>query len=247
VIRLKFNTLRVAMYAATTLWILFASALYICEHKDHWNEIDPVPLYGCTGDCTMSDRFQNFFDSMIYTGIHLTGDYPIITYTWPARFVNFFMVIAAVGVVSIPSGVMASGFVEILQSKKKMRLGEQPRVMGGVAGDDWYEISYRELEGVQAPPSPFGTTVDKWQIAVNEYLNGKEVEEGRNKWTKWSFSGRVFIFTVIIANVIVVLAESVPRIDKAVGNEPGNFFDRFEVFSVMVFAVGMCGDCRRMR
>lgn len=247
VIRLKFNTLRVAMYAAITLWILFASALYICEHKDHWNEMDPDPLYGCTEDCTMSDRFQNFFDSMIYTGIHLTGDFPIITYSWPARFVLFLVVIAAVGVVTIPSGVIASGFVEILQSKKKMRLGGQPRVVGGVAGDDWYEISYRELEGVQPPSSPFGTTVDKWQIAVNEFLNGKETEVGRNRWTKWSFAGRVFIFTVIITNVIAVLAESVPTIDKAVGNEAGNFFDRFEFFSVMVFAVGTCGYGRHRR
>jgi hypothetical protein len=32
------------------------------------------------------------------------------------------------------------------------------------------------------------------------------------------------------------VAESIPTIDKAVGNDPGNFFDRFEALSVMVFA-----------
>lgn len=235
-VRLKFNTLRVACYAAITLWILFASALFFCEHKDYRNEIDPVPFYGCDEDCTMSDRFQNFFDSMVYTGIHLTGDYPIITYSWPARFVNFFMVIAAVGVVSIPSGVIASGFVEIVQSKNKKRRGEAIGIVGGVAGDDWYEISYRELEGVEPPPSPLGETVDRWQIAVNEFLNGKQTDEGHHEFTNSSFAVRVFIFTIIIANVIAVLAESVPTIDKAVGNDPGNFFDRFEFLSVMVFA-----------
>jgi hypothetical protein len=46
----------------------------------------------------------------------------------------------------------------------------------------------------------------------------------------------VFIFTVIIANIVAVMLESVPSIDKAVGNDPGNFFDVFEAFSVMVFA-----------
>lgn len=74
VIRLKFKTLRVAFYAAVTLWILFAAAMFLCEHKDSSNSIDPVPQYGCDENCTMADRFQNFFDSLIYTGIHLTGD-----------------------------------------------------------------------------------------------------------------------------------------------------------------------------
>ena len=236
VIRLKLNTLKVALFAATTLWILFTAAIFLCEHKDYRNEIDPVPLYGCDDDCSMSDRFQNYFDSMVYTGIHLTGDYPITTYTWPARFVNFFMVIAAVGVVSIPSGVIANGFVQIVQSKNKRRRGEEPTIVGGIAGDDWYEISYRELEGVEPPPSPWGATVDRWQIAVNRFLNGTSTGGGHHVWTKTALAGRVFIFAVIIANVLAVLAESIPTIDKAVGNEPGNFFDRFEFFSVMVFA-----------
>jgi hypothetical protein len=74
VIRLKFNQLRVAFYAAVTLWILFAAIMFDFEHGDYENEIDPVPLYGCDENCTMVDRFQNFFDSMVYTGIHLTGD-----------------------------------------------------------------------------------------------------------------------------------------------------------------------------
>jgi hypothetical protein len=75
VLRLKFEPLRVAFYAAVTLWILFAAALYLCEHTDYSNGIDAVPRYGCDDDCTMVDRFQNFFDSMFYTGIHLTGEY----------------------------------------------------------------------------------------------------------------------------------------------------------------------------
>jgi len=145
------------------------------------------------------------------------------------------MVIAAVGVVSIPSGLIASGFVEIVQSKNKARRGEtHPQ---GRAGDDWYEIRYRELEGEEPPLSRFGPKVDRWQYAVNEFLNGKEGEHGHAKWTRASFAGRIFIFTVIIANVVAVLVESVPRYDKWVGNQPGNFFDSFEAFSVMVFAV----------
>lgn len=236
VIRLKFSSLRVAFYAAMTLWILFAALIFVCEHDDTINDIDPVPLYGCDSDCTMKDRFQNYFDSMVYTGIHLTGDYPIITYTWPARFVNFFMVIAAVGVVSIPSGLIASGFVEIVQSKNKAkrRRGETPV---GRAGDDWYEHSYRELDGVDPPNSRFGPRIDAWQISVNEFLNGKQGPDGHTQWTTFSYASRVFMFTVIVSNVLAVILESIPRIDRAVGNQTGNLFDVFEAFSVMVFAL----------
>lgn len=207
--------------------------LFLCEHNDGQNDIDPVPKYLCDEDCTMLNRFQNFFDSMVYTGIHLTGDYPITTYTWPARVVNFFMVIAAVGVVSIPSGLIASGFVEIVQSKNSARRGEAPH---GRAGDDWYEHRYRELEGVDPPPSKCGPKVDAWQVWVNQFLNGEEGDDGHTKWTTHGYVCRVFIFTVIIANVAAVLLESIPWIDKAVGNQAGNFFDVFEMFSVMVFA-----------
>ena len=239
VIRLKFNALKVAFFAAVTLWIIFAALMYLFEYDDTTNDIDPVPLYGCASDCTMYDRFQNFFDSMVYIGIHMTGDYPIITYTWPARFVNFFMVIAAVGVVSIPSALIASGFVDIVQSKTKARQAQTGQVapVSAMAGDDWYEHAYRDLEGVAPPPSRWGSKVDAWQVAVNEFLNGKEDENGHAHFTSWSRASRIFIFTVIITNIIAVLAESVPSIDKAVGNEPGNFFDVFEAFSVLVFAV----------
>lgn len=217
-----------------TLWALFASAMFLCEHEDTYNGIDPVPKYGCDDNCTMSDRFQNYFDSMYYTGIHLTGDYPITTYTWPARFICFFMVIAAVGVVSIPSALIASGFVEIVKTRN--RSNQNASIPGAQAGDDWYEVQYRALADTEPTPSRFGPTVDAWQIAVNEYLNGKITSNGHHEWTTIAYSARIFIFFIINANVVAVLLESIPTIDKRIGNKPGNFFDVFEFFSVMIFA-----------
>eukprot|EP00978_Attheya_sp_CCMP212_P005123 scaffold11316_cov60-Attheya_sp.AAC.6 len=239
VIRLKRRSLLITGFAAGTMWIIFASLLYLGEHEDTSNEIDPVPSYGCASDCTMSDRFQSYFDSLIYTGIHLTGDYPIITYDSFSRVVCFIMVIAAVGVVSVPSGLIASGFAEIVQSKMKAKHGgEEPITMaGGDAGDDWYEFRYRELEGQEPPPSRFGPKVDTWQNAVNIFLNGQEDPvTGKTIHTNKSFVGRVFIFTVIITNVLAVIFESIPEVDKAVGNQAGNFFDVFEMWSVLIFA-----------
>ena len=236
VFRLKKNALIVAGFAAGTLWVIFTGAIYLTEHKDHWNGIDDVPVYGCDSDCTMMDRFQNFFDSAVYVGVHLTGDYPIITYTWAARFINVFMVIAAVGVVSVPSGLLASGFVDIVQSKAKARRGSLPEPTGN-PGDDWYEYSLRQLQGTDPPNSRFGPTVDRWQYAVNEFLNGKEEANGHVSFHRWSRAFRDFMFTIIVLNVLAVLLESIPEIDRAVGNERGNFFDRFETFSVWWFAL----------
>jgi len=175
----------------------------------------------------------------------LTGDYPIIEYTWPSRFINFFMVIAAVGVVSIPSALIATGFVEIVQSKIKVRnardQGGTSAPTTGFAGDDWYEVAYRELENVEPPASTWGPGVDKLQVMVHEFLNGKEDESRNVHYTLLSSVSRAFIFIVIILNIVAVLLESIPTIDKQVGNEQGNFFDVFEIFSVMVFAAEYAG------
>lgn len=79
--------------------------------------MDNLPLYGCVEICTMSDCYEKNFKSFPLTGIRLPGDFPIVEYDGVGRIVCFFMVIAAVGIVSIPSGVIASGFADIVQSQ----------------------------------------------------------------------------------------------------------------------------------
>ena len=173
----------------------------------------------------------------------MTGDYPITTYDWPAKFVNFFMVIAATGVVSVPSGLIAGGFMDVVNSKKrkakKARENNDATLHpDAVEGDDWYEEQYRALEGIDPPLSRWGPTMDKYQLAVNEFLNGtKDPATGHTTYTHFALFGRVFIFTVIIGNILAVLIESIPQVDKAVGNDPGNFFDTFEAFSIAVFTL----------
>ena len=96
----------------------------------------------------MLDRFQTFFDNIVNTGVHSTGDYLIITYSWLAWLVNFiargqlhctrsasfpFPVVS----LRVASGLVASGLVETVQSKNKKRRGPAT-----INGDDWYEISY---------------------------------------------------------------------------------------------------------
>lgn len=237
VFRLKRDMLVVTGYAAASLWFLFTAVLYVSEYRDESNSIDAVPVYGCDDDCTMMDRFRTYMDSLVYTVIHLTGDYPIITYNAWSRVICFFMVIAAVGVVSIPSGLVANGFAQIVQTTSRKKHGEQIPT-GGNAGDDWYEIRLRELENEPAPASRFGSTVDRWQVEVNEFLNGEvDPRTGKESHTCQSISFRVFMMTLIIANVIAVLLETIPDIDRAIGNQKGNLFDAFESISIFFFSL----------
>ena len=108
--------------------------------------------------------------------------------------------------------------------------------------DDWYEVRYRSLEGTEAPIS-LGM-IDELQVAVDRFLNGQKavtmVNGGgtyqRIEFGYWASRSRIFIFVVIVLNIVAVILESIPKIDKYVGNERGNFFDTFELFSVLVFA-----------
>lgn len=69
VFRLKRQALVVTCFAAMSLWVIFSGILYLTEYQDDLNEIDEVPVYGCDEDCTMMDRFSNYFASAIYTGM----------------------------------------------------------------------------------------------------------------------------------------------------------------------------------
>lgn len=238
VFRLKKKVLMVACYAAVTLWLLYAAALYIVERNDQSIGIDPLPLYGCADEeCYMSDRYNSYFNSIPLTGIHLTGDFPVIEYCGAARVILFFLVFVAVGVVSIPSGVIASGFAQIVQSKTKGTNRTQADGEAG-AGDDWYDIKYRQLATVPTPSSVFGPGVDSLQMKAKEYLDGKVDEKtGLVSRTHFSSIGRHLFFSLIIANIVAVILESVPEIDKSIGNSAGNLFDVFESWSVFFFTI----------
>ena len=109
----------------------------------------------------------------------------------------------------------------------------------GNAGDDWFDIQYRQLESQPPPPSPLGPDVDALQIKVKEYLDGRVDETtGEVSRTQFSKIGRLGYFTLIIANVFAVILESIPEIDRAVGNSEGNLFDVFEAWSVLFFTIG---------
>ena len=65
-----------ASYVGATVWFIAAFLLSLTER---WNPDEPE----------MRERFRSTLTSMPYTLVHLTGDYPLVDYTVPAKCVHF--------------------------------------------------------------------------------------------------------------------------------------------------------------
>lgn len=119
VIRKQAHGLVVAGFATIVLWITFATLLYITEHGNTEDFGDDHP---------MSQRFENVPNAMQYTLILLTGDYPMINFSIWGKVVNSLMIIAAVGVVGVPAGLICSGFTDIVEEQKRENAAHQQAV-----------------------------------------------------------------------------------------------------------------------
>ena len=79
----------------------------------------------------------------------MTGDYPITTYTWPGAVCLFFMVIAAVGMVSIHSVLIAGGLLKLSkaagQTGKMLCPEELPAMIGINILTGFSEVSHLPL------------------------------------------------------------------------------------------------------
>jgi hypothetical protein len=266
VFRLKKNALMVTGFVSGALWVLFSGLQYLTEYQDTSNALDPLPDYGCNYNCTMATRFSSVVSALTYTCVHLTGDYPIVTYSFWGRVVCFFMVLIAVGVVSIPSGLIASGFAQVVQSKAKLRQRKlksqdpsyedikekerRDRLHSSQIGDGYFERKYAELDGQEVPTCTCCNTeikrdssIDRIQLQIHLFLNGEQILMNANTkevLTKRTIPSQIFnklILFLIITNVIAVIIETIPQVDQYVGNDNGNFFDIFEFISVTIFAI----------
>ena len=78
------------------------------------------------------------------------------------------------------------------------------------------------------------------QVGANGFLNGREVGavgSGRVVRSCSSTLFRSFILFLIITNILAVLTESIPEVDRWAGNQSGNVFGEFEAVSVIIFTV----------
>eukprot|EP00945_MAST-04E_sp_MAST-4E-sp1_P004574 g4574.t1 len=210
VVRAKKEPLIVTGFCAFVLTVIMSALLYMIESEDTENAINPIPYDGgCTENCTQADRFSNAFEAVPIAVIHLSGDFPIVNYTTWTRVLCFFAVIAGVGLVSIPAGLIASGFSEVIEESQ--------------SSDTKHESDTEYVLPDEKPTVLF----DGFAQGVNDFLNAKQ---GAGK-----LFGH-FVFVLILLNVVAVVVETVPDVGEW-GQKNGEFFNVFEAFSVAVFTL----------
>ena len=207
VLRAKKDPLIVTGFCAGVITIIFSALLYISEMNDTVNQIDPIPNDGCKANCTQADRFKDAFMAIPLAVIHLSGDYPIVNYDTWARVLNFFGVIIGVGLVSIPAGLIANGFSEVVEENQAAH----------TAHPDIVKYTLPE----QVPTVVFDAMATK----VHRFLNATD---GAGK----AFNGVIFV--LIVLNVCAVVLETIPGINEQWGEHN---FNIFEAFSVIVFTI----------
>ena len=88
-------------YTIFVLWILFSSIMYLIEKNHSATAPD---------DDIVDHPYGNMLESMWYTLLNLTGEFPLGDYSVPGKIVGFFMVLFAIELYGSASGVFADGF-----------------------------------------------------------------------------------------------------------------------------------------
>jgi len=103
------EVLTVTLYAACALWLVFAVLMYLSESDDH-DEVNGL---------LMSQRYGTIPNSLWYTLVHLTGDFPLVDYSICGKLVLAVMILAAVAVVCLPAGIYADAFQDLMTKRAK--------------------------------------------------------------------------------------------------------------------------------
>ncbi|CAM9445641.1 unnamed protein product [Discosporangium mesarthrocarpum] len=237
VFRLKARGLLIAGYASAVMLAWFSTLLYLAERDDYEVQVD------CYYE---AQRFSSVPMALQYDLILLTGDYPLIDFSLAGRYINFVQIVVAVGVVAVPSGLIANGFTEILQEKRLEKYARrrkavtklQSQVRGFFArrafrmvveGAQAIEEKAKELLFQKRQEEAEKSLYERVQLACYRLLSGRSAV---------GYYFQMFIGMVIVLNVVAVLAESEPSLgdtSEVHGTDWQAFFDAFEAFSVAVF------------
>ncbi len=239
VFRAKRTGLLVSTFAAGIFWLVFSSALYLAEREDGAEK-------GCY---TEAERFSSVPSTLQYDLILLSGDYPLVDFTTWGRWLNVLQIFVAVGVVAVPSGLIASGFSELLVEQKNRKLARRQQaaihlqrcIRGRLARKrfretvDGAKALEQEKNELILKRKATRSPIERAQYSVLRFLGGK------------MFAGmryRSFIAGLIALNVAAVIIESEPSLGTTYGvaaTQTQMFFNIFEAFSVVVFSIDYVG------
>ena len=146
------------------------------------------------------------------------------------RLVNFFNVLVAVAVVGIPASIIAAGFTDMLGEQRAGGTegdgGEQRDGAEGAEGDEDELLENLNISCCFGAgyTKTYPTMSAATELQVHRFLEGK---------TPRGAVFEKFIFTLIILNVLGVVAESI----NSVYSSAEGFWTAFEYISVLIFSV----------
>ena len=177
VLRANATNLGVAAFVAGVAWIIFSALLYLTEKNNLEEDAGNI----------MANRFKNIPNSLSYTLILLSGDYPLTAFTWPGRAVNLVMVVVAQAVVAIPTAITVAGFMKQIEANSGGDDDDDDEAAGNGVDDS------AEVE----PAEDDDTTLGQ----LHGFLTGKT-----------STAARIFEYSIaslIVLNILAVVLESI--------------------------------------
>jgi len=248
--------LSVALFASGIIWFLFNELLYFAERGDEANGEDK--------------RFRNALSSLQYSGVLLTGDYPIVDFSLAGKLCCCAAVLVAVGIVSVPASVLAGAFVELLQEQaearrkaryeaahkmqslflKKKADASRERKRGGAQGVGGttsgggllrfqslatdVRLHCAALRGLSSATPPLAARLCLWKNARAQFSDRPPPPLPPCGLPVTGPQFRRFVQALVCANVVAVVAESVPWLEALLGHAT---WQAFEAASVACFTI----------
>lgn len=226
VLRNNAKKFKQAFYAALCFWLIFATLLWLTERNDD-TRVDALK---------QRQRYSSVVSALPYTLVHLTGDYPLIDYTLPARILLFFALIGAVGVVAVPTGLLASGFQSELQTMRQEVMKEEHKttttlqrfVRGWIMRRRFRRLVKKELDLARS-------LTHQSSVVEQDKSFKKRIHLVLSGSTRIGRLWCIFMPILAFLNSVAVILESVKPLKESMSQK---FLDNFEMGSVLIFTFG---------
>eukprot|EP00605_Chrysophyceae_sp_TOSAG23-4_P002983 GSChrysophyteH1.ASY1.ANO1.3286.1 assembled CDS len=215
-VRNCWSGLSVALFSGAVIWFMFNETLFYAENGDVEEGEDK--------------RFRNALSSLQYSGVLLTGDYPLVDFSPYGRIICSIAVVVAVGIVAVPASILAGAFVDLLQeqAETKSKKSGNPSAFQALIKDAMEHS--KELRGLDSSTGeqPFFAKLCIWK-------NNRHTDHENSHLCGISgVAYKGFLLKLVFANIIAVILESIPEFAEML---PHQYWQSFEAVSVLFFTV----------
>ncbi|OLP93137.1 hypothetical protein AK812_SmicGene25006 [Symbiodinium microadriaticum] len=204
---------QLAAYAAAAIWLIFSALM--------WLTVD---------DLTMGQRYGSMPEAMSpYTLVHLTGDYPLIDYDFPAKCVLFVALLFAV--VAVPTGLLASGFAQELTKYREEQRRLREEAATKIEKDNPYKL--RMVKFLEQKTT--AGRLCKKAMFLLIILNVLAVIAESMSWVKEA-AGSYVLNGFELFSVLVFTFEYSANVWSVLGTTSGRFISSFAILHVISVA-----------